>query len=754
MLRKCLLALATAVLVARPLVIGEDPGMLARDADPAGLALLLLWLGGLAAWAGWRLWSGQSELRGGLVDLALLGVVVCLFVSGEVAATYKHPARLIAWHWLGFLTVYFLVRQLAVTAEERHGLYTALLASAVMLSAYAVYQYVEEMPLMREKFGHDPNLSPSFRRRILEDNVYSTFAHPNSYAGYMALLVPGLIGAAWALRRARWWMAGLAFACALVGCFALWLTHSRGALLGLAAAGALTGVVLGRHWLWRHRGAALAGVVVLAGLAFLVWRGGLLTKATGKGSGTMAVRLEYWRTTWKMIEDRPVLGFGPGNFGGAYPRYMDESAVEKIKDPHNFALEMLVLAGPVALLLLLVALAAALVPAFRAWAAPPKEEVTPPQTAREPVRWEFYVGGMIGLVLGFLLGAGERLTNPDEVFIQGFLACFRSVVWFVSFAVLERVRWTERGRAIALTTGVVALLLNLCVSGGILYETIAVPLWACLALAVNTASTRPVPWLSRRGLAVVLPAPALLVLLLLYAGYVFYPVGSAYTTARKALVFGDVILKDARQKPEERFLKSEKEQKRQLSYVVEDLQKAEGLDPQNANILLNWSAFSAEQYRLFPPELSAKPVLRMPVMSMIDRAGKLDPEDTDVYAIPYRLYREHADLLLQEAAKDKNKKSAEYLRAGAAREYARAAQTLEPVLQYDPTEARWHALLAEAYHAADEKKYRTEWEVHAREARRLDAIQRKQSMQPARTLEDAQRDRLYNWLEEVAKAKT
>jgi hypothetical protein len=227
----------------------------------------------------------------------------------------------------------------------------------------------------------------------------------------------------------------------------------------------------------------------------------------------------------------------------------------------------------------------------------------------------------------------------------------------------------------------------------------------------------------------------------------------AYTTARRALLYGYLILKDSREPAEKQVFKTQEARRAELiAGVLPKLEEAERSDPMNANLLLNWSAFQVEQYRVFLP---AKSLANMPVIPRIDRARELDPEDTDVYLIPYKLYREHAELLLEQAGKKKgDKKVADLYRVRARDEYQRAAQTLEPILHYDPAEARWHALLAEVYHTADEKKYRNEWEAHAREALRLDAIQRNQPMQPARTLEDAQRDRLYNWLEEAAEAKT
>src|SRR5260370_38679740 len=94
------------------------------------------------------------------------------------------------------------------------------------------------------------------QQRLLENNVFATYAHPNSFAGYLALLFPMAI--AWTLaglnshrrqqRKQREFnsffslfsllppVQFLKVALAAVGTLliglALWLTHSRGAILG------------------------------------------------------------------------------------------------------------------------------------------------------------------------------------------------------------------------------------------------------------------------------------------------------------------------------------------------------------------------------------------------------------------------------------------------------------------------------------------------------------------------------------------
>ena len=109
-----------ALLTARMLAPGEDPGMLLPTSGPTNLLLPLLWFLAAVGLAGWRLASRRGEWRGGVVEAALLLAALLTFVAAEMAG-YKHPARIIAWDGLTLFLVVCLVRQLAVRAGRPPG---------------------------------------------------------------------------------------------------------------------------------------------------------------------------------------------------------------------------------------------------------------------------------------------------------------------------------------------------------------------------------------------------------------------------------------------------------------------------------------------------------------------------------------------------------------------------------------------------------------------------------------------------------
>ncbi len=761
----------TALLVARPVVLGEDPGLTDELSDAGGQVLNLLWLAAGLGWATWRLLTRKGDWYGGLVEAALLVLVVLVFASAEAAARYKHPARLIAWEWVGLLLAFVVVRHLAARPEDGRGLYAALLAGAVSLSAYAVYQSAVELPrdqrryadlatlrqdLAREHVYLDDAQLRAMYRRLQDRHAFATFAHPNSFAGFLVLLLPGLAGAAFVCRRSRWPLAAAA-GCLALGLAALWLTHSRGAMLGLALAALGAIAIARRRQLWARKGVALATVLVLAGAGVVAWYAGLFTSALGKGTGTAAYRLDYWRATWQMIAEHPWLGVGPGNFAAAYTRYLPEGAAETIRDPHNFALELWATCGFFAMLAFLAALGIFFIRVVRwlgGWvvekpaAQPPNHPTTQPP--EEPIRWELYAGGMLGLLLGFVLRVQESV--PEVIVAEAINAGLRSLVWFAAFALFERVAWTERGLAAALTAGVAALLLNLCVSGGIGFPSVAGPLLVCVALALAVVRPAPAAWLSRQRWFLTFPVPVLVGVGLVYFVFIFFPVTGSASAARRGLGNGLRFFAEMDKKEGERTLG-------EPAVFVRDnvlglLKDAVNADPDNARTHVLLAGWYGRAYRIFLPPNDRT---RERAVEEARTAQQLDPEGRAGYQAEYQLRKEFAEFMkelrereVQAESKEKDPKKkpaharqAALLDVRARDQYRRAAAALLRYLPNDPHDPRLRYDVADALvHGGAAEKGRQE----AREALRLDEAAPPEA---TRRLSAQQRVQIRQWLAEA-----
>ena len=534
MVRRMLLIVVTGLIVARPFLLGEDPTLKAplEDLDTSGLLLTMLWFFAAVMWGVWRLWSRTATWYGGLLEASLFAVVLLTFAGAAWVAPYKFPALLMAWEWLALATAFFLVRQLAVSEEEQHRFFCVLLSGLVVLSVYALYQRGVEIPKMQQEFRTlekmrqvemdrtgklvDEALLQSKWERVQQNWVYGTYANPNSFAGYLVLLIPGAVGAALLCARHKHpkWQVMLTSCFATLSVVALLLTSSRGAMLATLLTTLLVVAFVWRDW-WRthwHYGLAAVAVVALAALG--VYESPLWTASLGKTESTAALRLEYWRTTWKMIADHVWFGVGPGQFGRYYPRYMDATAGDTLSDPHNFVLEIWATCGLFALVMLLavfvlfyqrVGRVLLSTPTVDGAGDVPSPELLP--DGQQPVRWEFYVGGMLGLLLAFFLRVSESGLSREDIMPEAVKAGVASVFWFGAFALFEQIRWSKQARLLVLAAGVTAMLLNFLVSGGINVPSVAGPLWCATALALNAANLMPNPWGSHFKPLLYVPLP-------------------------------------------------------------------------------------------------------------------------------------------------------------------------------------------------------------------------------------------------------
>ena len=290
-----------------------------------------------------------------------------------------------------------------------------------------------------------------------------------------------------------------------------------------------------------------AWLTVLTGLFAIVGAGafGLAVAASSTSGGGEPPLAELWGATWKMIRERPQ-GVGLGSFSRALPLFQAPGAALAVTDPHNFLLEIAATGGVAMLLAVLVALGAFFVQAVRRLArkAPEGEDAGTPALL-ERVRWEYYIGGMVGLVLGFFLRMATGDHAPEEILREGGLACARCLIWLAAFTLFERVPWPARARLGALALGVAACLVVLCVSPGIGMPSVSVPLWAAVALALNALPHPAYAAVNRLALTRILPMAGMVLLALVYFLEVFIPVtGAAYQVQRAAAAgqrFGDAI---------------------------------------------------------------------------------------------------------------------------------------------------------------------------------------------------------------------
>ena len=191
-----------------------------------------------------------------------------------------------------------------------------------------------------------------------------------------ALLIVAIVfGATFAASR-RWapFARILAVAATVAAGIALFMTLSRGALLGLGVA-----LVIAPFAIGRGRRAAAVVLVFAALIGTIGWFTTVASQAAidrithperAGGSG----REDLWNVGWRMVEDRPIRGVGAGNFPVSSIHYLlrpgltqrDRFIVDTPKVPHNIYLSVLSELGIIGLTLFALLIAICLVSAIRA----------------------------------------------------------------------------------------------------------------------------------------------------------------------------------------------------------------------------------------------------------------------------------------------------------------------------------------------------------------------------------------------------
>ena len=291
--------------------------------------------------------------------------------------------------------------------------------------AYGIAQY----------FGWDPLLPASAYH--IGEGIWTIVRPPGTmgYVSYFAtwLTMTALLGVALAQKEPTRAWRYLAWTSAAICTFAMALTGTRAAMLGLAAGAAV--------WLWLRRPpvtrriAVAAALIVITGAAFYFSPAGWNLRSRSRwfsedpsGGG----RLLLWRDALRMPTARPLVGFGPETFTAQFARFESPELARRRPDfewesPHNMFLDALAAQGVPGLLALAALCGAALWAGFRM----PREPMTAGLTAALAaaiVSQQFSAMTIPTAVLtyvicGLLLGRAER--RPAEARRRGKTADLR-----------------------------------------------------------------------------------------------------------------------------------------------------------------------------------------------------------------------------------------------------------------------------------------------------------------------------------------
>ena len=343
---------------ARQATAGGPPAVSARRIWP-----MLLLFGIAAGWVlvqsfpflpeSWNhpLWRDTADI---------LGREIPGYISVDPYETRSALARLLTHGGIFWLALQY--------GRDRKRALQAFFAVAVAGLAYAAYGLAVEFSGARAILW--------FSKTSYADVVTSTFVNRNSYATYAGLgllvttgLLVRFVNSAYGgsdvrrerLRRllagltAHGWILVLAWALLAT---ALLLTDSRGGALSTFAALVALFVAIGvTRTVRRRHAAAMAGVIVLATIAFLALSGETVTQRLAGTDFERENRMLAYELTVEATADAAWTGTGYGTFQETFRIYRDESIPGIYDKAHNTYLEIALGLGVPAAAALILAIA-------------------------------------------------------------------------------------------------------------------------------------------------------------------------------------------------------------------------------------------------------------------------------------------------------------------------------------------------------------------------------------------------------------
>ncbi|REJ85606.1 MAG: O-antigen ligase domain-containing protein [Planctomycetota bacterium] len=484
------------------------------------LWIVVLWLLAGCFWSLLAYRNGERPLRLDRYDAAVWLLVAGHVISaGVVVATagQQRAALNMLWEWIGVGLAVSLLRRWLPAVALRRQVSGVVCVSCILLAGLGVWQFIVWMPANRalvEEFqeltaadsltrveadrlselqrdlgaaGNDRAAQQAYLERLLASEPIGRFALANTLAGLLAvgLLFLGSATADCVVNRgSRGRLVALA-ACLLLVAYCLILTKSRTAwLAALCGLPAWAYFAQGRRLLSRRFvGGGLAAAILVIALAIVgVLTGGLDRFVLSEAPKSMRYRLEYWRGTWGVITEHPVLGVGPGNFRQHYLKHKLPESSEEILDPHNLLLDAWANGGLIALAGLVAVVALFIIGASRSVAASPAAATAERRDrhgdASDPGgRWMLLRVGVCGLGLTCLYLWGMTAESIEQT-------VYLLIAWVLLACLLPRFGVSHA----AWKAGGVALLVHLLAAGGL-----GMPAVCILLLLLLTAGPRPAP---------------------------------------------------------------------------------------------------------------------------------------------------------------------------------------------------------------------------------------------------------------------
>lgn len=384
---------------------------------PRTLTMHLLFAGAALAYVACL--AAMRRLPGGTpFDFAVLGLVAAYGIATYASVNWRASLES-TLQLSGALIAFYALSDIPLLTAA--SLRRALMLVGIAISAYAMWivgnDYWNYLTFVREVQGlGGSNIFPPTVPR-----VHDVSDHPNVLAMVLTLIMPFFALAA--LRAPDRWDRTLGWLGLFCGGWAVFLTLSRGAWIGVAGGVTFT-VIVG--WLtslayqrerqgfkatWENyiprdisptAIAAIGGAIVLAAGGTLAYLSSSATRPGWLFRSSLSPREDAWRAGLDMFSDHPWFGAGPNTFGLLYPQYGGKFLVHT-QHAHNGFLQAADDIGIVGLLALAGLALATIYTLFRTWREGALEQRLIAVAC---------AGGLIGFSLHNQVDAGNLWKSP------------------------------------------------------------------------------------------------------------------------------------------------------------------------------------------------------------------------------------------------------------------------------------------------------------------------------------------------------
>lgn len=237
----------------------------------------------------------------GTVPKYLMGPAALFFLAWGMFSVVANGGQFASWltmaRYASYLLLAIVISLVAQNASVRRLLLWVITISCGLTAvlAYAQFAYPQLTPGMN-------GISPEITTRVV-----GTFYNSNFYAEYLLLVLGIVIGLVFTEKVIGRLVAG-GIGIVILGAFLL--TYTRGSWLGLAVGILVFIVVVDVRYL-------ILAAVMSVGALLVPGVGARLQQSQANG-GSADFRLGIWKIAGQAMRQRPLFGYGPGDFLDAY----------------------------------------------------------------------------------------------------------------------------------------------------------------------------------------------------------------------------------------------------------------------------------------------------------------------------------------------------------------------------------------------------------------------------------------------------